>query len=98
MSQLQDFTQTQQSRALVHNCMTHDVATNRLTLKARDIRARANHVRGLKLVQTRVLFLLPYVVLIDSLHYARTCLTYLSFQQKLFDALCIIFNASPVKH
>ena len=34
-----------------------------------------------------------YVVLIDSLHYARTCSTYLSFQQKLFDAMCIIFNA-----
>ena len=33
------------------------------------------------------------VVLIDSLHYVRICSTYLSFQQKLFDAMCIIFNA-----
>jgi hypothetical protein len=33
------------------------------------------------------------VALIDSLHYARTCSTYLSFDQKLFDAICIIFNA-----
>ena len=33
------------------------------------------------------------VVLIDSLHYARTCSIYLSFSQKLFDAMCIIFNA-----